>query len=305
MKKLLSIPLLLASMASIAQVSHTIVLRPGPTEAYNATIWKEMNNANTTDQNIIAEAWTAGGAVTLRSAFKFSMPTLPPNATFVSATLYLYGNPTSVHTQGHSSYPSAPYGTTNEGWLKRIVSPWALSTVSWSNMPVTTNIDSVGLPASTGQYQNYVINVNKMVKNMLDTPSAGYGFLMTMQNESTYRALIFGSSAHPDSNYRPKLVINYTTSSTGVSQLSSQSEMMNIYPNPANDKLFVELYNSRDEDVQLQLVDMLGHCVAKVNTRATADDQIQMDVANLPRGMYVLKVIRNNAFAGCRQISLQ
>src|SRR5688572_20799738 len=103
MKRLFTLLLSFAAFNSIAQVTHTVVLRPGPIGAANTSIWKEMpTTGNSTDQNIIANAWTAGGDVTLRTLFRFAMPTLPANATFTGATLYLYGNATSNHPQLHS-----------------------------------------------------------------------------------------------------------------------------------------------------------------------------------------------------------
>jgi hypothetical protein len=290
MKRLITLLLSFSAFNSIGQTPHTIVLRPGPSGAVNTSIWKEMPfGGNSTDQNIIANAWTAGGGdVTLRTLFRFSMPTLPANATFTGATLYLYGNPMSNHPQLHSNYPGSPFNdSTNEGWLMRITSAWNPTTVGWSNQPTTSSSNVVSLQASTTQTQNYVLNVSQLVKDMLDTPSSSFGFMLRLQNENKYRALVFASSYNTDSTIRPSLVINYTTPNTAVGSVANNEGGAYVFPNPASDELYIRFKNAVSGRVEVSIADVTGRTVLQ-HTGDTKD--IKLEVGQIPRGVYFLRI---------------
>lgn len=289
MKKLLTPFLLLTTIAASAQATHTITIRPGMS-GVSASIEKESNLSLPNDDNLIANAWTTGGApITQRTVFQMPLPVLPSNATFVSATLYLYANTTTTHPQGHSSYPTAPYGTTNEGWLQRITTPWSTSGLNWTGRPSATNTHVVSLPASTSQTQNYTINVSQMVKDMLDSPSRSFGFMLSLQNENTYRSLIFASCHHADSNLRPKLIINYTTP-TAVPAANTNVTDVRIYPNPAKGTLYVDFINGSASKVSLQMTDAAGRIVQERMEAIKPSGQIMLDISHLPHGIYHLRI---------------
>jgi hypothetical protein len=332
MRKLSTLFLLLFTVVANAQVVHMVRLRPGPADSINASIWKETNSANKGDQNILANAWTAGSDVTFRSLFKFNLPVLPTNATFVSATLKLYGNATSNHAQLNSSYQGAPFGTTNESWLQRISAPWNLYTLNWTNQPSVDTAGQVLFPASTAQLQTYVVDVSRMVKAMLDTPSKNYGFMFRLKNEVKYRTLLFGSSHNPDSNVRPILEIVYNTpvpgdsqtdpisrprdetasgfpgpdpASTNVAAQNAVAGQVSIYPNPASQKLHIGFANTKSESVTLSLIDAMGRTVIyrvlQIDTRGLVD----LNVSEIPHGLYFLKINRLNRETLCKTISIQ
>lgn len=305
MKKIFTPILLLASLSASAQYSHSDTIRLNSSNTQQATVWKETNSANNSDENIIANAWTAGGTgVTLRSLFKFNMPTLPPFAYLVSAKLTLYGNPTSVHSQLNSSYPGAGYGTTNEAVLQRVVSAWNPTTVTWTGLPTVTTNNQVMLQASTAQVQTYDLDITAMYKDMMQSPSTSYGFCLSLQNESTYRCLVFASNLHPNANLRPRLILNYMTPPAGIEGVAA-AEGMSVYPNPAATTLHLGFRNSRSAKVQMQLTDVAGRTMISQAQEINPGADVEINVSALPRGLYFLKVTENDRPAVSRTISLQ
>lgn len=306
MKKLFTLIPAFIALTVNAQMVHTITLRPNGATGNDATLSKENGNFNNgIDENFIANAWTSGGnGVTLRSVLQFALPTLPANATFVSATLTLYGNPTSVHPQLHSSYPGSPYGTTNEGWLRRVVSSWSESTVTWNNQPNTTTVNQVSLPASTSQTQDYAIDVTNLVKDMLNNPASSFGFMLSLQNETTYRALIFASSDHPDSTKRPKLIIVYHTPAASVSGVPVAGRF-SVYPNPAQHTINLNFSSVRAANVEVKLADATGRTVMHQSRQVAANGQLNFDVADLPRGAYILTATEENKNSYSNVVTLQ
>ncbi len=306
MKKLLTTLFIVAACGATAQtVYKSIVIRLGPTTGEDVSLFKEADQGQTADQNLMVNAWTAGGPLTMRALFRFNMPTLPANGTFVSAQLMLYANTTSGHPQGHSSYPGSGYGYgtgTNETWLKRVTTPWSASTVKWSTQPSTGSL-LMSLPYSSDKYQDYVIDVTALVRQMLDSPSTSYGFALSLQNEATYRSLIFASSEHLDTSKRPKLVINYTTPvATGISAGNAANEDVHVAPNPATDILRITFPNSLPEAASLMLIDVTGRVAIRQSGALMPNGRMTLSVASLPRGLYFLRVSRGAAVVDRRVV---
>jgi hypothetical protein len=230
----------------------------------------------------------------------------PANATYVSATLKLYGNPTSNHTQLNSSYPSAPFGTTNESWLRRINAPWNLYTLNWTNQPSVDTTNQVLLPVSSAQIQAYVVDVSKMVKTMLDTPSKNYGFMFMLQNELKFRTLVFGSSHNPDSNVRPILEIVYNTPiPSSVPALNANAEEINIYPNPVSHTLHITFTNTHTEPVDVNLINATGQTVIHINQFISSNGSVDLKLEEMPRGMYFLKIKEHTKSVFCKTVLVQ
>ena len=309
MKRIFILCATCVALTSNAQIFHSITIQPGTQEGMDALIEQQRPTLSDDNEDIAAIAWTAGGAPsTHRSLFQFNLPTLPSNATYVSATLTLYGNPTSRFHQLHSSYPGAPYGTTNECWLQRITSTWSEPTVTWNNQPTVTTTHQIALPASTSQTQDYIINATQIVKDMLDTPSASFGFMLSLQNETIYRSLIFASSDHPDTTKHPKLVITYTTPTppaTAIASISGSDEGVNVYPNPVLHTLHVDFANTTAAIADVQLTDISGRTLLRKGGQIAANEHVSVDVRSLPRGSYFLKVTQDNKVKYNHTITLQ
>jgi len=212
MKKLFTLLLLqLGFLYGNAQI--TFVFQPGP-GAGNDLLY--TNNPsfpfpNALSDEFAAIAWTCGGTpCDIRSILMFDLTSIPAGSMIQNATLSLYANP--AQTNGNPVL-GPTYGTANEGLLLPITSPWNVLSLSYSNQPSTTLVNSTLIPQSFSNYQDYLnMDVTAAVQLMVNNPSTNYGWMMKLVNEVYYNSLIFCSSEHSDFSKRPRLEV--TISST-------------------------------------------------------------------------------------------
>lgn len=157
---------------SLAQ-ADTLVLQPNVPEGRDvliSSLQPTLNVGGHPDFNALA--WTNNGSpVVFRSLLDFDFSVIPQNSTILSATLYLYNNPTSLNNNGsHSSLSGS-----NESVLQRITSSWDESTVTWDNQLGTTTLNQVLLPASNTTDQNYILNITSLVQDARDNPDQSHG----------------------------------------------------------------------------------------------------------------------------------
>jgi len=203
--------------------NYVLILRPDSTTGQDAYVSKLDNtptdgNANTNNlDEILMARWTFDWAnydsAIQRSYIRFdSLSKIPTNATVASATLYLYGEPSSYSFPGvgDSYYPGSA-NPPNPGVLEAVTGPWDQKTITFNNAPAASADIQDTIPASTSQYNyNAQIDVTNLVKPMVATPSKNNGFMMKLITEHIYRAMEFYSCEAPDSTKRPMLVVHYS-----------------------------------------------------------------------------------------------
>lgn len=142
-----------------------------------------------------------------RTLFKFYLNNIPSNATVTNAKLFLYYNPTCLHSPspGHRNVNGS-----NTCFLQRITSSWIDSSVTWNNQPSTVTLNQITIPSSTSQIQNYIIDITGTINDMVKNPSTNNGMMLLLENESPLRSLNFASSNNVDSTLRPLLLLNYS-----------------------------------------------------------------------------------------------
>lgn len=204
MKTLLLLCILLVPATVYAQM--TITFQPDSTCGKDAFAWTLLpNNAYPNHPDFIATMWTNNGNPSgTRQFVDFDLAVMPPGVTVQSAVLELYHYPSPNNT-GHSNL-SGPA----DCWLQRVTQPWQENTLTWNNQPATTTQNQLNIPAPTSLTQNYSLNVTQLVQDYLNNPSASFGFMLRLQNESYYRSLLFASSDNVNLQLRPKLTVVYT-----------------------------------------------------------------------------------------------
>ncbi len=94
-------------------------------------------------------------------------------------------------------------------------------------------------------------------------------------------------------NYYRVLVVDHngerTYSEVEDLVLYAESELMHVYPNPVNDHLVVEIFDTLNDEVQMQVVNTSGVIVRTVKAPANVKRQ-EIDFSNLPAGTYFIKV---------------
>ena len=203
------------SLSILGFAQNTLTLQPDATDGKDATIWHlrdqsrswgpSSDTPNGTDASFIAQEWTWYGNVGRRKGLiDFDLSSLPANSVITKAELSLYAYPNSADG-GHSTLAGS-----NECTLQQITSDWDENTVTWNTQPTVTTVNSVTLSASLTENQNYLdIDVTKMIQEQYAHPNSNYGMMLSMDREAYHRAMIFGSSDHPNSELHPKLVITY------------------------------------------------------------------------------------------------
>ena len=272
-------------------IDSCTVLQPGFERGYDAEIFSCIASGyDTTNygtiQDVCATAWTHSGDTSLvRSLFKFDLSFIPNNYIVTSARLTLYYNPSSAEGQ-HASL-SGP----NSSVLQRITTNWGENTVTWNTQPQTTTVNQVLIPSTTSSTQNFIdIDVTQLVSDMVSNPSSSYGFLFKQQTEQFYRKLVFASSDHPVDSLHPKLEV-CVQSTVGVNT-SVDDNSFRIYPNPATDKITIEYYRSKVEQVQIKLYSMEGRLLLEKTCKS---NEMQIDVSGFSKGVYIVEIQSENS----------
>lgn len=95
-------------------------------------------------------------------------------------------------------------------------------------------------------------------------------------------------------NYYQVHVVNPTDGTELYSDIArvtfaELSNLATVYPNPVTDELVVELYDTYNEEVTIQLITSTGMMLQSVNVEQGVDSQI-LDFHNLPAGTYFLRL---------------
>ncbi|MCY7411283.1 MAG: T9SS type A sorting domain-containing protein, partial [Chitinophagales bacterium] len=83
--------------------------------------------------------------------------------------------------------------------------------------------------------------------------------------------------------------LNFTGTYTSVTENSFDAGI-SIFPNPANENLTIDLSVLNNKNVSLEVTNVLGKRVKEINNVFASSNTI-LDVADLPKGNYLLKVI--------------
>jgi hypothetical protein len=199
------IPLVLFAFAiTSCKYSKVLVQRPEKGEDTYVHQFNPSRNLNW-DNKIAVMAWTFDGTpANCRGLIRFDLSSIPVKAKVTKAELYLY----HITDQGNNPQHSQLSGA-NDGYIIQVSSPWKADSVTWNNQPSVVTENQVVIPASTSATQDYVLDVTTIVGNMVKQPANNYGFMIKLQNEEHYRALMFASSNHKNPQLRPTLKVYY------------------------------------------------------------------------------------------------
>lgn len=192
--------------------TYQIQLQPDSYAGRDAVIMYSPDNDSIKDLNfgsspsVLATAWKKNDTlIVTRSLIAFIITGISPEATIKSAYLSLYYNPNDNTYSGHSTV-----GGPNACWIERITTYWAEDTVSWNNQPPTSPDNAVLIDPSETPTQNYLsIDVTSLVQDMVENPYESFGFMIRLQTEQFYRAMVFASSDNMRQDLHPVLFIYF------------------------------------------------------------------------------------------------
>ncbi len=184
--------------------------------------------------SLVAAEWTYYGLAGVgRGLIKFDLSEIPVFSKIEYARLSLYHNPSSFHI-GHSDM-----GGDNTGIILRVVEDWVDEEVIWNTQPLTTNTNwKLIHPPDTDDQDYPVIDVTKLIQDMVNHPDLQQGFMVKLLEENAlYRSLVFASVDHPDSELWPEIYIEYT-------EETNISDNLKIKPGPDKGKdAYINLVN--------------------------------------------------------------
>ncbi len=196
---------------SLCNCCDSLIVKIDTLKSSSNADWRNVvligsTDGSSNDIDICASAWTIGGNPSyIRGHLKFSLNTVPANATIISAKLSLYSNPTPIN----GNLTDANSGSNNAFYIRRITSSWVGNTLTWATMPTTTTEGQILIPHTSSPSLDLIdIDVTNLVKAMR---AAGndYGFVIQLVNESAYNARQFCSSNHSNVSKRPRLILEY------------------------------------------------------------------------------------------------
>lgn len=94
-----------------------------------------------------------------------------------------------------------------------------------------------------------------------------------------------------------------TTSETEVA-LGKELVIVGVYPNPVNDKCFVQFYVDKPQLIELSVFNLLGQSVFKTSFESKCSDldYYEVDMKDLETGQYILQIKTEHGFVKTKQI---
>jgi hypothetical protein len=92
------------------------------------------------------------------------------------------------------------------------------------------------------------------------------------------------------------MVVISVSSTIGIAEISQNS--IQIFPNPANDKLFIDLKDNQDlfseSNAAIEIYDLLGKRAAQFAATTAKRQMIAIDISGLPVGTYIITTKNND-----------
>ena len=292
-----------AAFTSLAQ-TMTVSMRPHGNGKESLLVMDDstcssagrIDRADSISAELLAGAWTGSGCnLFVRSLIRFdgisNHAAIPSGSTITSATLYLFGEPSSPGgNYGNSTFPGSPYtgSGANFGHIYELAAPFNPTTTCWRNQPTMLHTDSVAILPSISQWSdNDTFDVTNMVRHLYT--SGNYGFLIKIDTEVKYRMRIFATSKATDTNIHPILKVTFVAH-VGVNEVASAASL-NITPNPASSMVKVQINVVGSHSGAISIFDILGRKVHSEDISLTAGDNIvNIPLCNFANGAYIMEL---------------
>ncbi|MEI6434226.1 MAG: PKD domain-containing protein [Bacteroidota bacterium] len=219
MKKILIFSAILFLLAPSFSGQTVLVIQPGPEDGKDALINSVFPDYNWGDATgLYASAWTYDGEFGIgRSAIRFDLSQIPPDAKIVEARLTFYYNP-GVGFGFQSGE--------NESYLEKITEDWNEMTVTWSNCPTTIYAGAVFIPKTQTETSDVKdVDITAFVAEWVKHPQTNFGFMHRMVTEIEYCGVFLTSSEFSDPSRRPKLVMKYIDCDSPVAAFGSKVQI--------------------------------------------------------------------------------
>ena len=171
-------------------------------------------------------------------------------------------------------------------------------------MPVT--IDSIGITNIVGLPTGFSWAANTVTAYFHGGDSGCVAIMGTPTTgmEGTYPLIIYINSVGklsgmplelPDTINGYKIVIYDSTHAGIIDNRQYSFGIKETYPNPANSQVFINVTNPEAANIGVQVFDMLGQLVlSSVEEINAGENLIQLNIANIPEGIYYYTIRKGN-----------
>ena len=105
-------------------------------------------------------------------------------------------------------------------------------------------------------------------------------------------------ACHGNALYMDNIQVYYTYSSVEIGEqianTTSRSFVTSVYPNPATDRIKVEVEQNKIQTVEVKLLDITGKIIREIQKSNAKDIKYSIDVEGIEPGLYFLKIIAGN-----------
>ena len=216
--------------------SYTLTLQPDAAAGSDTYMLSSSATTNYGASNElgVGEANIATNIVG-RSLIKFDLSSIPSNATITSATLSLWTNTDySNTTRTIRVYRlKVPFNETQATWnLRASGSNWQTAGASGTNDRESADIGSAQILSNESLNTEKQITLDSAkIQEILNGAFTNNGFLITADTELN-DGFTYKSSDHATASQRPKLVIQYTVPSGGISPREGASRFLSNNSKP-------------------------------------------------------------------------
>ncbi len=123
-------------------------------------------------------------------------------------------------------------------------------------------------------------------------------------SDAMQKTVVLGGSSHTVyftddgsiSTSNMQTAINSALSTSAIIENHKNNFQLNVYPNPATDKLYLSYSLTEINSVTLEIVNMLGEKLRTITNenQKTGLNEINIDVADFKNGFYLLKISSEN-----------
>ena len=136
--------------------------------------------------------------------------------------------------------------------------------------------------------QGYDVYVNTTAeKDFYFGYTSGTAYVAGTNQETVFEFYVIAFNDDPSADSEPSEVCTVTVVDDAIEEMNAS---FNIYPNPVNDRLYIETESEIEEVVVYAITGVIVGQQSTVNSQQS----LTIDVTNLNSGVYFVKVVTNN-----------
>lgn len=225
---------------------------------------------------------TAWQADTVNLFLQFDLTRIPPGTTVTSAKIDMY-------MFGQNGYMSYNYG------VYEVLQDWDEQTLTWTNRPIHVSAPAAILNGDLWQGRsnqwNSIEGLGALVARWLADSSTNHGIVIKPISEF-YGSASLRSFNYPDSNFHPRLVLNYVATAVEQTTIPTSYALYQNHPNPFNPSTIIRYDLPATTSVTLKVYNILGQETATLvnEIQLAGRYNISWTPENLSSGVYLYRI---------------